>query len=250
MISTVHKIAKILNCFTPDEPALGNLEIATKLGMNPSTVHHLLRSLLEEGFLIKDSRNKYRLGWTLFGLGNQVMYQQEIYNKANPLVQELINSFNSVVHIGMLDEKGQFIFVMKSSSKHADEVHTYIGLRKPTYCYSTGKILLAFNPSLVQPTIANGLIKWGPNTITRHDRLKEELNNVREKGYSICNNENELGDYGIAAPIRSYSGKIIAAFNMVGPPSYMQGREKQIMIQSVIKTAQSISKELGYIEVL
>ncbi|MFC7392107.1 IclR family transcriptional regulator [Scopulibacillus cellulosilyticus] len=250
MISTVHKIANILNCFTPDEPALGNLEIASKLGMNPSTVHHLLRSLLEEGLLIKDRKNKYRLGWKLLELGNQVMYQQDIYNEAIPMVQELIKSFNSIVHIGMLDEKGQFIFVMKSSSKHAIQVPTYIGARKPTYCFSTGKILLSFNPSLVEPTINKGLLPRGPNTITTIDKLETELSDVRNKGYSVSDNENEFGVYGIAAPIRSYTGKTIAALNMVGPASYMQGSERQVMIKSVINTAQSISRELGYIEAI
>ncbi|TCP28988.1 IclR family transcriptional regulator [Scopulibacillus darangshiensis] len=249
MIATIHKVAKILNCFTEYEPVLGNLDIATKLDMNPSTVHHLIRSLCEEGMLVRDNQNKYRLGWKLFEWGNQVMYQQDIYNEALPLVQELTKSFNGAVHIGMLDEKGEFIFVLKVASRHAVPVPTHIGTRKPTYCFSTGKILLTYNPFLVKPTIAKGLQQRGPNTITAIDKLENELNVIREMGYSISNNENEYGIYGIAAPIQSYTGKTIAALNMVGPAPYMNGSENRAIIQSIVRTAQSISKELGYIEV-
>ncbi|WP_408011112.1 IclR family transcriptional regulator [Pseudalkalibacillus sp. A8] len=249
MIRSVHKICDILDCFTNDEPALGNSEIAAKLNMNTSTVHHLVSTLYKEGILIKDNENKYRLGWKLLEWSNSVMYQQDIYNEAIPLVGELVKSFNGVVHIGMLDEKGDFIFVLKVGSRHAIQIPTYIGARKPTYCFSTGKTLLSFNPSLVQTTIARGLLQRGPNTITTIDRLKAELYEVRENGYAISNNENEFGVYGIAAPIRSYTGQTVAALNMVGPISYMQGRNRRVMIQSVINTADEISKELGYIAI-
>ena len=88
-----------------------------------------------------------------------------------------------------------------------------------------------------------------PNTITDINKLKKDLEMVRKVGYSVSNNENSTGTYGIAAPILSYSGKTIAAVNLVGPVSYMQGSNRSMIIQSVINTAQSISQELGYIEV-
>ena len=88
-----------------------------------------------------------------------------------------------------------------------------------------------------------------PNTITDIGKLKKEIQSVRDIGYSISNNENNTGTYAIAAPILSYSGKTIAAVNLVGTTSYMQGSNRRNIIQSVLNTAQSISQELGYIEV-
>ncbi|WP_026679046.1 IclR family transcriptional regulator [Fictibacillus gelatini] len=248
MIGSVHKIAKILNCFSNDEPVLGNLEIAEKLGMSPSTVHHLLNTLCQEGMLIKDSQKKYRLGWKLLEWGNQVMYQQDILNGALPLVEGLVRRFCGTVHIGMYDE-GEVIFVLKAASKEIEDIDTHVGARKPAYCTSTGKVLLSYNPSLVQATIRKGLIRRAPNTITCPNRLKMDLNESRHRGYSISDNENELGLYGIAAPIRSYTGQTIAALNLVGEPSYMQGRYRQEILKHVVQTADLISKELGYIHV-
>jgi IclR family transcriptional regulator, KDG regulon repressor len=110
--------------------------------------------------------------------------------------------------------------------------------------------LLAYNPSMIKPTISKGLLRRAPNTITCVEKLKLELAAIKANGYAISNNENEMGLYGIAAPIKSYNGQIIAALNMVGPVSYMLGQDTPSMIHHVVKTAESISKELGYISVL
>lgn len=246
MISSVKKISKILNCFTNDEPALGNNEIAERLGMNPSTVHHLVRTLCEEGMLIQDSRKKYRLGWKLLEWSNHVMYQQDIYSEATPFCESLIRKFHGTVHIGMFDS-GEVRFVLKVKSKTSLPVPTYVGATKPAYCTSTGKILLAYNPSLIKPTIAKGLLQRAPNTITCISKLKEELKQIKAQGFAISNNENELGLYGIAAPIRSYTGQTIAALNMVGPITYMNGSNRNEMIRNVVNTAEKISKDIGYI---
>ncbi|MCG1022828.1 IclR family transcriptional regulator [Sutcliffiella horikoshii] len=249
MISSVLKVTKILDCFTGNEPVLGNQEIAEKLGMNVSTVHHIVSTLCHEGILIQDSRKKYRLGWKLLEWSNHVMYQQEIYSEAIPIVEDLVRQYNGTVHIGMFDA-GEVRFVLKVSAKNSVPVPTFVGARKPAYCTSTGKILLSFNPSFIQPTISKGLLQRAPNTITCVKKLKKELEEIREQGYAISNNENELGLYGIAAPIHSYTGQTVAALNMVGPISYMQGQQKQAIIQSVLRTSRQISKELGYISAI
>jgi DNA-binding IclR family transcriptional regulator len=83
VIACVKKVCNILNCFTGDAPAWGNSEIAEKLEMNPSTVHHLVRTLCQEGMLIQDERKKYRLGWKLLEWSHHVAFQQEVKNEAH-----------------------------------------------------------------------------------------------------------------------------------------------------------------------
>ncbi|WP_129688621.1 IclR family transcriptional regulator [Gottfriedia acidiceleris] len=246
MISSVQKISRILDCFTEEEPVLGNLEIAEKLNMNASSVHHLVRTLCAEGILIQDSKKKYRLGWKLLEWSNHVMYQQDIYSEAIPLLENLLKNYDSTVHIGMFD-KGDVRFVLKVSSKHSIPVPTFIGAKRPAYCTSTGKILLSYNPAYLKTTIERGFKAYTTNTITNIDALKKEMTAIKENGYSISNNENDLGLFGIAAPIQTYSGQTFAALNMVGPVSYMMSQDIGRMIQDVVKTAKTVSKQLGYI---
>jgi len=248
MIESIKKACHVISCFSNEDPVLGNAEIANKLGLNPSTTHHIVSTLCNEGVLMRDRNRKYRLGWKLLEWNNNVMFQQDIYDKAIPLVKELIHRFNGTAHIGMFD-KGEVVFVLKVSSQEASPIHTYIGSRKPAYATSTGKVLLSFNSDYMQETIERGFSQQASNTITDISKLKEDLQIVRRNGYSISNNENSTETYAIAAPILSYSGKTIAAVNLVGGASYMQGSNRNLIIQSVINTAHSISQELGYIEV-
>ena len=161
MIASISKICKILNCFTSDEPVLGNSEIAEKLNMNASTVHHLVRTLCAEGMLIQDEQRKYRLGWKLLEWGNQVMFQQEIYSGAIPLVEELVRNFSGTVHIGMFD-RGDVVFILKVSSKESVQISTHVGSREPAYCTSTGKVLLSFHSSPLEYTSEKGFYDEHP----------------------------------------------------------------------------------------
>jgi DNA-binding IclR family transcriptional regulator len=80
--------------------------------------------------------------------------------------------------------------------------------------------------------------------------LNEELKDVRKQGYAISDDENDYGLYGVAAPIKSYNGQVIAALNLVGDRNYMMGKEKTRIIQSVIRSAQMISKQVGYMSLM
>lgn len=248
MITSVKRACAILSCFTDEEPVLGNAEIAERIGLSRSTTHHLVTTLCIEGVLMRDSERKYRLGWKLLEWNNNVMFQQEFYIKAMPLVRELTDRLRGTAHISMYDQ-GDVIFVLRISSEDGDSVPTFLGSRKPAYCTSAGKILLAYNNAYLEETINKGLLPKGPNTITDIQTLKNDLKSVRKLGYSVSDNENDTMTYAIAAPIMSYSGKIIASVNLVGHISHMKSLHRNHIIQSVVKTAKEVSRELGYIEV-
>ncbi|MBM4764848.1 IclR family transcriptional regulator [Bacillus sp. B15-48] len=248
MITSVSRVCQILNCFSPEEPVLGNADIADKLGLSRSTTHHLISTLCKEGVLIRDVSRKYRLGWKVLEWTNSVMFQQDFYDKAMPLVKGLVEKFKGTAHIAMFDN-GHVVNVLRISSDDSDFLPTYLGSRMPAYCTSAGKALLAYNESYFQLTIEKGLSRQGPNTITDITTLKRELESVREQGYSISNNENTTNTFAIAAPILSYSGETIASVNLVGLPDYMAGLDRSYIIQSVVKMAKNLSRELGYIEV-
>ncbi|MDQ0257075.1 DNA-binding IclR family transcriptional regulator [Evansella vedderi] len=247
MIASVTRVCQILNCFTPEEPVLGNAEIAERLGLSRSTTHHLITTLCKEGVLIKDLNRKYRLGWKLLEWNNSVMFQQDFYDRAMPLVKGLVEKFKGTSHIAMFDE-GDVVNVLRISSDDPEFLPTYLGSRMPAYCTSAGKALLAYNESYLRKTIEKGLSRQGPNTIMDIKTLKRELESVREQGYSISNNENNTCTYAIAAPILSYSGETIASINLVGTTNYMRGVDHAFMIKSIVKMAKTLSRELGYIE--
>lgn len=247
MIESVRRACNIISCFTDEEPILGNSEIAAKLNLSRSTTHHLIKTLYNEGVLMKEGASKYRLGWKIIDWNNGVMHQNEIYTSALPMVKGLVEKYNGTAHIGMFD-KGEVVFVLRISSTDAYPIETFLGGRKPAHSTSIGKVLLAFNRTYLQESIALGLSKQGRNTITEVNLLKRELSIVRKKGYSLSIDENDTSTYAIAAPIQSYSGETIASVNLVGTIDYMKNQNKDEMIRTIINTGNAVSRELGYIE--
>lgn len=247
MINSVKRALSIIDCFANGDAVLGNSEIAERLNLNTSTTHHLVNTLCNEGVLIRDASRRYRLGWKLLEWQNNVMFQQDIYARAMPIVKRLTERYEVAAHIGMYD-KGDVVFVLKSSSIDPDEIPTYLGARKKAHSTSTGKALLAFNKAYLKETISRGLVKSGRNTITEVNELKRELALVRERGYAISNDENETSTYAIAAPIQSYSGETIASLSTVGSIQYMESIDTQELIRSLLNIAREISREIGYLE--
>lgn len=205
--------------------------------------------MTQENILVQDRDKRYRLGWKILEWGNKVMYYQDISLEASPIISQLVSRFKGTSHIGMFDE-GEVRFVFKAMSPHADVVPTLVGMtRFPAYATSIGKVLLAYNKAFLPPMMAKGMFKQSKNTITNLDTLERELIEIRKRGYSISDHENETNTYGIAAPIESYNGQVVAALNLVGERNYMTGKEHHLIIREVVRSAQMISKQLGYITI-
>lgn len=177
------------------------------------------------------------------------MYQQEMSEKVAPIAANLVNRYKGSVHIGMFDN-GQVRFIFKTVSPHSDVLPTYIGVtRFPAHATSIGKVLLAYNPSFVKAVEHAGMEKFTKNTITDIGELKKELQMIHKQGFAVSNGENETGTFGIAAPIKSYSGQVIAAFNFVCDVDYIHEQNYQNILNEVIRSSQAISREIGYITI-
>jgi len=246
MISSVQKLARIIDLFSDGEPSLSNKEIADRLNLPPSSVNHFLKSMCKENILLQGTDKRYRLGWKILEWSNKVMYYQEIHAEAGPIISNLVTRFKGTSHIGMFYD-GEIRFVFKAMSPNADVVPTFIGMtRYPAYATSIGKVLLAYNKSFLMPMMAKGMFKQSKNTITNVDTLQKELEVVRKNGYAISDDENVSSTYGIAAPIKTYNGQVVAALNLVGERDYMKGKEHQLIIKEVVRSANLISRQLGY----
>jgi DNA-binding IclR family transcriptional regulator len=94
----------------------------------------------------------------------------------------------------------------------------------------------------------HGLRAYTRNTITTLAQLKRELQLVRDRGYALDNEEIEEGLECIGAPVRDYSGKVVASISIAGPAFRMTEDQIPVLARSVVKTANDLSAELGYQE--
>ena len=118
---------------------------------------------------------------------------------------------------------------------------------KPAFCTSEGRALLAFSPpELIATVIKEGLVARTAKTNTDPRALHKMLDEVRQNGYAVDDEESEVGVRGIAAPIRDISGKAIAAVGLAGPIQRLTKKDLRGLAPQVIGTADAISVRLGH----
>ncbi|MFG6150274.1 IclR family transcriptional regulator [Halobacillus sp. B23F22_1] len=248
-LSSVRNALLILKSFSTFEPTKKVSELAESLGLAKSTVSRLLSTLASEGFVIKDPKtNAYRLGLPVLTLGGIVTNNLEIHKESAPVLSKLVNDTGETAHVAIMDGLDT-IYIHKEECHHPVRILTHVGRRNPSYCTSSGKVLLAFSEKhIVEEVINKGLVSYTENSITDPDQLRQELHMIREKGYAISTEELTEGTKSVAAPIRDYKGKVVSAITVVGPVQRLKNNKIPDVAKKVIEAGKEASERMGYDE--
>lgn len=223
-------------------------DISEKAGLNISTVHRLLHTLISHQFVQQDlNSGRYRLGLRIFEIGSKALYSLDIRQVARPDLQELVDRCNETVNMAIIDQ-GEVVYIEQVESSNMIKMFARVGSRGPAHCTGAGKVLLSYlDEAELAKVLKKELTRFTPKTITDPNKLMEELIIIREQGYSLDVEEMEEGVKCIAAPIRNHEGKVIAAVSISGPVARMtEKRLKDIIIKNLKDTTQKISINLGY----
>jgi DNA-binding IclR family transcriptional regulator len=215
--------------------------------MAKSSAHDLISSLARLGFLTKTEDNRYRLGWRLVTLSETLLATTELRKEARPVLEELAARYQETIHLAVLDDT-QAVYLDKLEGRQAVRVElTSLGARLYAHCSALGKVLLAYcSEEEVRRIIQTaGLPRFTPNTITDEAELLQNLVKIRKQGFAYDMEEILPDLCCVAAPIRNYTGQVIAAVSM-SLPAYRFRRSQAEFRDGVIRTAKTISKRLGY----
>ncbi len=201
--------------------------LAKVAGLSRPTAFRLLYSLQQEGFVDRIGTN-YVLGWELARMGRRADPYAGLVARAQPLLQELAEEFNESVTLSVPNAEGGLDLVAEAAGSHVLGVlgRNMIGQRYPLHASSTGKVLLAERPAeRLRATLPEYLEAYTPHTITDRTALLAELEQVREQGFAIIDNELEPELLSLSRPIRDGSGTLVAILTLNGPRSRF-GRER------------------------
>jgi DNA-binding IclR family transcriptional regulator len=248
-LSSVGAALRLLKAFSADEPELGITTMAKRLGVAKSTAHRLASTLVAEGFLEQNPTDgRYRLGLQLFTMGTLVRHRMNVSSQALPLLHALRDRSDETVHLAVLDGI-DILYLFNLESQQAIRTRSYLGMRKPAFCTSEGRVLLAHSPvSVVSRVLRSGLGPRTPNTVTEPSELAKLLESARATGHALDDEESEEGMRGVAAPIFDASGSVVAAVGLAGPVQRLTKKSLRQFVPMVMQTAQAISSRLGHHE--
>lgn len=248
-VQSLYRAMLLLEELASHQDGCGVTYLSNLTGLHKSTVHRLLNTMLSRGYVEKNSEtDKYSLGMKILYLGSAILDRMDIRKIAKPLLEGLCSRTDEVVHLSILDN-GEAVYIDKVESPNKSiRMYSQIGKRVPLHCTGVGKILLAWLPDREVEYILDkqGMEAYTPNTITDIDAMKEHLKLIRKIGYAFDEIEHEEGIRCVAAPIYDINGKVIASVSVSGPVLHVTKERMPELTEEVIKTAKSISYQLGY----
>ncbi|RUL47376.1 MULTISPECIES: IclR family transcriptional regulator [Lysinibacillus] len=247
LLESVHNALRLLKLFTKDQPMLGTVEIAELLGIHRSSVSRILRTLLTEGFVMKDTNSpKYRLGPTIFSLGQFFTESNDLYQISLDTMKELTQITGETTQLGVVDDLDVLIIGSVESS-HPLRFMTMNGDKTPLYSSSLGRALIAFSDdSLLTRILMQERTPRTKKSIIEEKSFIEEIKKVRIRGYSTSVEEKYDGVNALAVPILNANGQAIGAINIAGPAHRLRPEKFQKIANHLLKASEEISKEYEF----
>ncbi|MEZ0119535.1 UNVERIFIED_ORG: IclR family KDG regulon transcriptional repressor [Heyndrickxia coagulans] len=247
VLASVRNSILILKSFSENRPAWKVTDLAKSLGLAKSTVSRLVTTLASEGLLKKNPKTgEYHLGLGVLALSGVLMQHLEIHKQAAPILSQLAAATKEATHLAILDGFDT-VYIDKEESLYEVKMKTFLGRRNPTHAVSSGKVLLAFSDqAFIEAYIKNGLQAFASRTIMDPTTLKKTLERIRKDGYATSYAEMSESIASVAAPVRDYKGKVVAAITVVGKENRFNTSRMNHLIRLVKEASDEISERMGY----
>jgi len=251
-VQSVDRALDILDLFSFQDRRMNLSLMVKKTGMNKTTAKRLVSNLTDRGFLHQDPVTKqYQLGMRLFELGGIVFSSFSLRQAAAYPMSRLQNETGATVLLGTMMDN-ELVYVDKREGKGMIRITSDIGWRRPLHYGMLGMVLMAHLDSKE----VRGILKKSPleahtpYSITDEDAFSLRLESIRKQGYVVEHQEAVEGVVGIAAPIRDYSRKVIAALGIaVTLASSQAQKEIDHLVDQVKRACEEISSDMGYLRI-
>ncbi len=241
-------VCAILDCFSIDRPDIGVREVARMTGLTTSTAGRLMSSMKERGILKQNAGSRsYTLGMRLLTWTGVYLTALDIRTVSQPIMAELQQSTQETISLYVLDGMDR-VCVERLESPQNVRIIARLGRRLPLYAGSAGKAILAFLPETkIREVIeASGLAPFTARTITDPAILYQELEKVKQKGYSVSYGEWIQDATGVAAPIFGVGKEVLGSLTISGPSQRLSKDMIERYATEVVNAASDISRQMGY----
>lgn len=247
-VKSARRVLDILELLTNREAPLTFTEISTELAFPRSSLHSLLRTLSDAGWLDfdQDSR-RYALGLRTLEAGHAYGRSLDLPDRARPVMQRIRDAINETVQLAVLD--GRFnVYVGKVEGNQPLRLASEIGRRLPAHATGLGKALLAglsddrFDDLFRRVRLES----FTARTIVTHRELQVALDRARAAGFAEDDEEYTPGVRCVAVGIRDHSGDIVAALSVSVPSVRFDDEQRDRALVHLHDAAGQLSTALGF----
>jgi DNA-binding IclR family transcriptional regulator len=241
---SVERALGVLRAIEQADDGLGVSEIAQRRGLTVSTAHRLTRVLCDAGLVSQDPRTeRYQLGPALVTLGRRAE-ERLGYRLALPALEQLADTTGESINLG-IRAGADVLVVLDVTSRQPLRFDQAPGSRVPVHTSAMGKCLLAFSGNI--DAAVNGLPDlqpMTPSTITDRRALRQQLEEVRQRGWAINDEERTPGVRAVAAPVLD-DQRAVAAIAVQGPTIRIPDDRLDELAQEIASIAAQIAPLLA-----
>ncbi|MCK8515677.1 IclR family transcriptional regulator [Methylonatrum kenyense] len=217
-------------------------ELAATSGLHRSTVHRILASLTELGYVDRQAAGHYALGSRVLALASRMHGRLDLRLEALVVMQHLRDRLGETVSL-MLREGDEVVCLERSPGRLQLRVECAPGEREALHLSAAGKLYLADGgfEACAEYAERTGLAGGTTQAIRDVPRLYRELERARRTGYALDSEEREAGVTAIAVPVRGPGKRLLAAVVLASPSS----RYRDTWIPRVLEAGRALSRRLG-----
>ncbi len=248
---SLERALQILSTFNAEQPNFTLAELSETVGVPKATVLRLCSTLVHYDFLLLNRETRqYSLGLKLFELGSVVFASFSLRRIAAPFLINLQTKLDKTVFLGILQE-GQLVYIDKKENPlNLIRFGSQIGTRRPPHFGMVGSVLMAHLPDeeVAELLKRYPLTAFTKKTITSIRLFRERLARIRLQDYYVDEGEAIEGVTGVAAPIRDFSKKVVAAVGVGFVSSSEDKSGVQRIIRETRRTADLVSRAVGWVD--
>lgn len=244
-VNSLARGLEVLRAFNRTHRQMTLSEIAAETGNTRAGARRILLTLVEEGYAVTDGK-LFDLTPQVLELGCSVLLSKGMWDVVRPFLDNLSAEIKESVSAAVLD-KFEVVYVSGTQYNRIISVGVIIGARYPAHATATGRVLLSLQPEEMWPGILQNipLTAETPRTVIDRIELHKILEDVRNKGWCIVDQELEIGLASLAVPLRDNAGGLVGAINVSVPIVRTSVEEiEQLILPRLQSTAEKISQAL------
>jgi DNA-binding IclR family transcriptional regulator len=236
----------VLFCFAATRKELGLAELAEASGLSKATLLRYLE-VLRAYRLVERTGSVYQLGIGSFELGSNFLANLDVLRAARRFMEDLAASCSETVSLAIADG-AEVVYTDIARGQAEIGVQSRIGARQPAHCSAVGKVLLAWTSEAYREEhlYRRSLVKLTIHSISERGDLEMELKRIRAQGFAYDEEERSEGIRCVGAPIRDYTGAVVAALSVSGAAFRMQNEHMDRAREGVLAAADGTSAKMGW----
>ncbi len=241
-VQSIERAFVLLETMASSGGMMGLSQLAAESGLPLPTIHRLVRTLVDLGYLRQETNRQYVLGPRLIRLGESASGMLSVW--ARPHLERLVDELGESANLAMLDGD-QIVYVAQAQSRRSMRMFTEVGRRVLPHCTAVGKAIMAHMPpeqvrDILQRT---GMPQHTDNTLTDPDEFAKALVWADEHGYAMDEGEQELGVRCVAVAVPGMPTRL--ALSVSGPATRMTEAVVERAVPMLTRAGLALAEDLS-----